>query len=72
MLICTHYLHYQMDLIENGWFHERNPILWPGQALSLEVKEMVFTGRSEFQDVLVFVRCISRLFSLTTNIFFFF
>lgn len=34
-------------------FHERGA-LWPGQAMSLEVKEVLYHGRSKFQDVLVF------------------
>merc|ERR1719162_2832889 len=42
-----------MDLIIDGWFHERGA-LWPGQAMSLEVKEVLYHGRSKFQDVLVF------------------
>ncbi len=40
-------------LLDDGWFHERNP-LWPGQAFSLRVKEVLYHRRSEFQDVLVF------------------
>lgn len=42
-----------MDLIIDGWFHERGA-LWPGQAMSLEVKEVLYHGRSKFQDVLIF------------------
>lgn len=42
-----------MDLIMDGWFHERGE-LWPGQAMSLKVKEILYHGRSKFQDVLVF------------------
>ena len=42
------------DLIIDGWFHERGE-LWPGQAMSLEVKKVLYHGRSKFQDVLVFV-----------------
>lgn len=42
-----------MDLIVDGWFHERGE-LWPGQAMSLQVKEVLYHGRSDFQDVLVF------------------
>lgn len=41
------------DLIVDGWFHERG-VLWPGQAMSLEVKEVLDHHRSRFQDVLVF------------------
>lgn len=42
-----------MDLIIDGWFHERG-VLWPGQAMSLQVKEVLYHGRSSFQDVLIF------------------
>jgi len=42
-----------MDLIIDGWFHERGE-LWPGQAMSLKVEEVLYHGRSDFQDVLVF------------------
>jgi len=42
-----------MDLIVNGWFHERGS-LWPGQAMSIQVKEILYHGRSKFQDVLIF------------------
>mmetsp|Transcript_26213 Transcript_26213/g.36938 ORF Transcript_26213/g.36938 Transcript_26213/m.36938 type:complete len:299 (-) Transcript_26213:31-927(-) len=42
-----------MDLIVDGWFHERG-VLWPGQAMSLQVKNVLYHGRSDYQDVLVF------------------
>merc|ERR1740124_1641157 len=42
-----------MDLIIDGWFHERGE-LWKGQAMSLEVKKVIHHGRSNFQDLLVF------------------
>jgi spermidine synthase len=42
-----------MDLIIDGWFHERG-VLWPGQAMSLQVKKVLYHGRSDFQDVLIF------------------
>jgi len=41
------------DLIADGWFHERG-VLWPGQAMSLKVEEVLDHHRSEYQDVLVF------------------
>ena len=43
-----------MNQIENGWFHERNTQLWPGQAMSLEVEHVIFFGQSDFQELLVF------------------
>jgi spermidine synthase len=42
-----------MDLIIDGWFHERGE-LWPGMAMSLKVEKVLYHGRSKFQDVLVF------------------
>lgn len=42
-----------MDLIIDGWFHERGE-LWPGQAMSLQIEKILYHGRSDFQDVLVF------------------
>lgn len=42
-----------MEMIKDGWFHERGE-LWPGQAMSLEVKNVLYHGRSKYQDVLVF------------------
>ncbi len=42
-----------MDLIIDGWFHERGE-MWPGQAMSLKVEEVLYHGRSDFQDILVF------------------
>jgi spermidine synthase len=41
------------DLIKDGWFSERG-VLWPGQAMSLKVEEVLFQGQSKYQDVLVF------------------
>lgn len=45
----------EMNQIQNGWFSEINN-QWPGQALSLEVEEILYTGRSKHQDILVFKR----------------
>lgn len=42
-----------MDLIIDGWFHERGE-LWAGQAMSLKVKKILDHHRSDFQDILVF------------------
>lgn len=41
------------DLIQDGWFHERG-VLWPGQAMSLQVDTILDQRRSLFQDILVF------------------
>lgn len=35
------------------WFSEINK-QWPGQALSLEVEEVLFEGKSKYQDIIVF------------------
>ena len=43
-----------MDLImPDGWFHERGE-MWPGQAMSLKVDNVVYHGQSEYQDILIF------------------
>ncbi|KAI9091838.1 Spermidine/spermine synthase [Phlyctochytrium arcticum] len=39
--------------IKDGWFKE-SQALWPGQAMTLEVKEILHHEKSLFQDVLVF------------------
>lgn len=39
--------------VKDGWFKESSK-LWPGQAMTLEVTEILHTEKSAFQDVLVF------------------
>ncbi|KAI9225065.1 S-adenosyl-L-methionine-dependent methyltransferase [Blastocladiella britannica] len=39
--------------VKDGWFRETTA-MWPGQAMSLEVDEILHVEKSEFQDVLVF------------------
>jgi spermidine synthase len=41
-------------LIKDGWFREQSDESFPGQALELRVKKILHTGRSEFQDILLF------------------
>eukprot|EP00929_Paragymnodinium_shiwhaense_P092242 TRINITY_DN5211_c0_g2_i1.p1 TRINITY_DN5211_c0_g2~~TRINITY_DN5211_c0_g2_i1.p1 ORF type:complete len:299 (-),score=83.35 TRINITY_DN5211_c0_g2_i1:235-1131(-) len=41
------------SLIENGWFMEKNS-QWPGQANSLQVKEVLMHEKTDFQDLMVF------------------
>ncbi|KAF7284727.1 hypothetical protein GWI33_021736 [Rhynchophorus ferrugineus] len=41
-----------MDAIRKGWFSEISD-LWPGQCFSLKVKEVLFQGKSKYQDVLI-------------------
>jgi len=42
-----------MEKIKDGWFIETGT-LWPGQGLALQVEEVLFHGKSDFQDVLFF------------------
>lgn len=39
--------------LKDGWFSE-SEVMWPGQAMSLKVEQVLYEGRSEFQDILVF------------------
>ena len=39
--------------VANGWFRE-SEVMWPGQAMTLKVEEVLYEGRSDFQDILVF------------------
>lgn len=39
-----------MDMLQKNWFTEKSD-LWDGQAFSMEVKEVLFEGKSKFQDV---------------------
>eukprot|EP00736_Rhodelphis_marinus_P008398 Rmarinus@m.15437 len=39
--------------IKDGWFSEKGP-MWKGQAMTLEVEEVLFDEHSKYQDVLVF------------------
>ncbi|XP_059572863.1 spermidine synthase isoform X2 [Alligator mississippiensis] len=39
--------------IREGWFRETCS-LWPGQAMSLQVDELLYAKRSRFQEILVF------------------
>lgn len=41
------------SLIENGWFMEKNR-QWPGQANSLQVKQVLLHKKTDFQDLMVF------------------
>lgn len=47
-----------MDNIKDGWFTE-TCTLWPGQAMTLQVEEVLYNKKSKFQDVLVFKRCLN-------------
>ena len=40
-----------------GWFTEMND-MWAGQAMSLQVEEILHHEKSQYQDILVFKRCV--------------
>lgn len=40
--------------IKDGWFAEISNTMWPGQAMSLKVEEILYQGKLKYQDVLVF------------------
>ena len=40
-------------MMRDGWFSE-SEVMWPGQAMSLKIEEVMWEGRSDFQDILVF------------------
>ncbi|AAC18808.1 Spermidine synthase 1 [Arabidopsis thaliana] len=42
-----------MSSIIPGWFSEISP-MWPGEAHSLKVEKILFQGKSDYQDVIVF------------------
>ena len=47
----------RMDKDMKGWFTEIND-LWAGQAMSLQVDEILHHEKSQYQDILVFNRCV--------------
>eukprot|EP01091_Cochliopodium_minus_P021135 TRINITY_DN954_c0_g1_i1.p1 TRINITY_DN954_c0_g1~~TRINITY_DN954_c0_g1_i1.p1 ORF type:complete len:300 (+),score=95.39 TRINITY_DN954_c0_g1_i1:255-1154(+) len=42
-----------LEKIKDGWFYETGT-LWPGQAMGIEVDEVLFHGKSDYQDILFF------------------
>jgi spermidine synthase len=38
----------------DGWFIEKSPEMWPGQAMALEVEKILHVEQSLYQDVLIF------------------
>ena len=42
-----------LDLIENGWFIEKNN-QWKGRASAIEVKKVLHHSISKYQDILLF------------------
>ena len=41
------------ELITGKWFAETEA-MWPGQQFCIEVEEVLFNGKSDFQDIIVF------------------
>jgi len=41
------------DRLKDGWFTEYGS-LWPGQAMSLEIEQVLFQQKSQFQEVIVY------------------
>eukprot|EP00238_Polyblepharides_amylifera_P015898 CAMPEP_0196584296 /NCGR_PEP_ID=MMETSP1081-20130531/46546_1 /TAXON_ID=36882 /ORGANISM="Pyramimonas amylifera, Strain CCMP720" /LENGTH=331 /DNA_ID=CAMNT_0041905451 /DNA_START=117 /DNA_END=1112 /DNA_ORIENTATION=+ len=39
--------------VKDGWFSELST-MWPGHAMSIKMGDVLFRGRSDFQDVMVF------------------
>ncbi|CAN6213811.1 unnamed protein product [Urochloa humidicola] len=45
--------HAGISAVIPGWFSEISP-MWPGEAHSLKVEKMLFQGKSDYQNVMVF------------------
>ncbi|MCX7048412.1 MAG: spermidine synthase [Candidatus Sumerlaeota bacterium] len=43
-----------MPVLDKNWFCEVNEQLWPGRALALRIKEVLYEGQSQFQHIRVF------------------
>ncbi|KAG2381712.1 hypothetical protein C9374_006096 [Naegleria lovaniensis] len=43
-----------MNAFKEGWFSELSEEMWPGEAASLKVKQVLHHEKSQFQDILVF------------------
>ena len=42
-----------MDAVRDGWFSEISE-MWPGEAKSLKVDEILMQEKSGYQDIMVF------------------
>lgn len=42
-----------ISTISPGWFSEISP-MWPGEAHSLKIEKILFEGKSDYQDIIVF------------------
>jgi spermidine synthase len=47
-----------MDLLKEGWFSEIDTSLWPGSGFSLECNNLLYSGRTKYQDLLVFNKLV--------------
>ena len=58
-----------MDKHIKGWFTEMSD-MWPGQAMAMQVDEILHHEKSQYQDILVFKRymCVRESFSITYTI----
>ena len=50
--LCLLFSVQRMNSVKDGWFSEMSE-LWPGQAMSLQVEEVLFHEKSKHQDVMV-------------------
>ena len=52
-----------MDAFQKGWYTELSPddTMWPGQAMSLQVEEVLLDERSEYQHIQVLRTATSRV-----------
>lgn len=58
-----------MDSLPKGWFSEVQKDLWPGQAMSLEIKSKVHEEQSQYQHVEVFeTATYGKLLTIDGNI----
>ncbi|KCV70362.1 spermidine synthase [Fonticula alba] len=57
-----------MDSIHKGWFSERGE-LWPGQALSLEIEEVLHDVKSKYQHITIYqTKTWGRMMTIDGNI----
>lgn len=57
VLLLVYSMAADMQNIKEGWFTETSP-LWPGQATSFQIEEVLYHKKSKFQDVMVFKRWV--------------
>ena len=49
-----------MSQVESGWFREMND-QWEGYSVGLKIEKVLFEGKSQYQDILVFKRYLILL-----------